>query len=105
MKKSVGALASDNEGAKYLMEIEGALASVAHIWSGITLVGIYCGAGVESCSGRKRSLTWDRHMLGIFGQGPCRFRIFGLVLTSVEDFYAPDQSPREDMPCGYVGIG
>ena len=48
-------------------------------------------------------LAWGRRLLEIFGQGPCQFGIFGSGLTSVEGVDAPDQSPREDMLCVYVG--
>ena len=42
-------------------------------------------------------------MLEIFGRVPHMFGVFGLGSTSVEDVHAPDRSPREDMPCGYIG--
>ena len=85
------------------MDIVGALDSVADIWSGITSFGIDSGAGAESCGGGKRLLAQDRHLLEIFGRGPCRFGVFGLGSTSVEDVNATERSPWEDMPCVYIG--
>ena len=41
---------------------------------------------------RKRLLTQERCLLEIFGRGPCRFEIFGSVLTLVEDIDAPHRS-------------
>ena len=58
---------------------------------------------MESYGGGKRSLDLERRLLDIFGLGLCRFGIFGSGLTSVEDVNDPDRSPRDDMPCGYVG--
>ena len=48
----------------------------------------------------KRLLAQDRHLLEIFGQGPCRFGIFGSWSKSVEDVDALIKVPGEDMPCG-----
>ena len=81
----------------------GSLTSIADIWLGITPVEIDCSARADSCGGRKRLLAWEQCLSEIFGWGPCQFGIFGMVLTSVEGVDAHDQSPGEDMPCGYVG--
>ena len=103
MEKSVGALASDDKGDQDLKEIEGSSTSGADIWLGITSFGIDCGAVAERYGGGTRLLDQDRRLLGIFGQGPWRFKIFNLGSTSVADTDAPDRNPGEDMPCGYVG--
>ena len=86
------------------MEIEGSPTSVADIWLVIMSVGIDSGSGTESCGGRKILLARDRRLLEIFGRCPCGFGIFGSGSTSVDDINAPYWSPREDMPCGYIGI-
>ena len=86
-------MASDDEGAQYFTDIEESPTSVADIWLGLKLVGINCGSRAENCSVRKGLLAWDRRLLRIFGQGPCQFRIFGSVLTPVEDDDDPDWSP------------
>ena len=78
LENSGGAFASDGKVARDLMDIEGSPTYVADIWLGIMLVGIGCGAEAESCGGRKRLFSWDQRLLEIFGQGPCRFVIFGL---------------------------
>ena len=103
-ENSVGALASDNEGAQYLMEIVGTPLYVADIWFGLTSFEIDCGVISESCGYGKILLTRDQCLLEIFGRGPCWFWIFGSGLTLVEDVDVPDWSPMEDTPWGYVGI-
>ena len=102
MEKLVGALAPDDKGDQELTENEGALSSVADIWSGIKPVSIYFSDEVESCGDRKGLLYWDQRLLQIFGRGPYWFRIFGLGSTSVEDVDAPYWSFGEDITCGYV---
>ena len=86
-------MASDDEDAQDLTDVVGAPTYVVDIWTGITLVEIDCGAGAERSGGRKISLAQNRRLLEIFGQGPCRFGVFGLGLTSVEDIDAPNWSP------------
>ena len=93
-------MASSDEGARDLTEIKGDLTSVANIWLMLTSVGIDFGARAERYGGRNRLLARDRRLLEIFFRGPCLFRIFGLVLTSVEDVDAPYRSTGEEMPCG-----
>ena len=48
-------------------------------------------------------MSQERRLLEKFGQGPCRFRIFGLGSMSVDDVYAPIKFLGRDMPCDYVG--
>ena len=102
-EKLVGALESNDRGTCDLTKTVGAPMSVAYIWSVLTLVETYHGAGAEICGGRKGLLTQYQSLLEIFGQSSCRFRMFGLGLTSVEEVDALIGVPGEDMPCGYVG--
>ena len=53
LEKLGGALASDNEGARYLMDIKESPMYVVDIYSGPTSVRIDCGSGAESYGGRK----------------------------------------------------
>ena len=92
-ENSVGALASDNEGAQYLMEIVGTPLYVADIWFGLTSFEIDCGVISESCGYGKILLTRDQCLLEIFGSGLCQFRMFWLILMSVEVIDAHDWSP------------
>ena len=103
LENSGGSLDSDDKGAQYPTDIEGAPAPVVDIWSGLTPVGIDCGTGAERCGCGKILLARDQRLLRVFGQGPSRFGIFGLGSTSVEDVNVPNWSPGVDMPCGYVG--
>ena len=96
-------MAYGDECAIYLTEIKVVPTSVADIFLEITSVGIDCGAGAEICGSAKRLLAQDRRLLEIFGQGPCRFGIFGSVLTSVEDVDAPGLITGDDIPCVYGG--
>ena len=77
---------------------------VADIRFGITSVETDCGTGAEIFGKKKKLLAHDQRLLEIFGQVPCQFGIFRSGLTSVEDVDAPNQSPREDISYGYVGI-
>ena len=106
-------MSSDYRGDCNLMETVGALTSVEDIWSGLTSVETdhVTGAGAAE-AGRDywldtdvcwRYLSQDRRLFDKFGRGPCRFGIFELGSTSVEDVDAPIEVPGEDMPCGYIG--
>ena len=77
---------------------------VADILLGLMLVGNCSRAGAESYGSKKILLAQDRRMLEIFSQCLCQFGILGSGLTSVEDVDAPEQSPGEEIPYGYVGI-
>ena len=84
---------SSNEGALYMTDIDGSIMSIADILFGLMLVWIDCGTGAEICGGMNILLTREQYLLGVFGQCPCRFKIIGLVSTSVEVVDAPDQIP------------
>ena len=104
---------SDDQGDHNLTDIVGAPASVEDIWSGLGLVGTNHGAGAGAAmTGRDylpeinicwRYLDRNRRLLENFGQGPCRFRIFGSVSTSVENVDDSVEVPGRDMPWEYIG--
>ena len=83
-------MASDDRGDCKLTDTDVALTSVAYICPGITSVETDHVAGTERCDGGKILLARDRRLLEIFGWGPCQFRIFGSVFSSVEEIDAPD---------------
>ena len=86
--KSGTVLASGERGAWNLMEIVVAPPSVWDIWSGLGLVGTDHGTRVGAAAARTNNwpginacwiyFSWGWRLLGNFGQGLYRFRIFGL---------------------------
>ena len=104
LENSGGSLDSDDKGAQYPTDIEGAPAPVVDIWSGLTPVGIDCGTGAERCGCGKILLARDQRLLRVFGQGPSRFGIYESGLMLVEAIDTPIGVPGEDMPCGYIWI-
>ena len=84
---------SDEVDACDLMDTVVSPTSIVDIWSVIMVFETDHGARAETYSGGMRLLTQDLRLLYIFGQVPCEFCIFGLVLTSVEYVNYPNQIP------------
>ena len=108
-----GTSESVKQGVRNPTENVGAPTSVEDIWSGMASVETDHVARVGAATARKdywpdTDVHWvylarDQRLLEKFGRGPCRFRIFGSGLISVEDVDSPIEVPGRDMPCGYVG--
>ena len=80
MEESGGALDYGDGGAWDLTRIKGSPASIEDIRSLLTLVDIDCGAGAESCGGRKRLLDRNRCQLTDIWSGSMSVRYFGVCI-------------------------